>query len=415
MSSRPDQPARRRRDDFEALALPLLPSLAGMARCLLRDESSVPALVQETLLRAYQAGTGPPPGTRSKAWLLTILYSVFDASYRKGSGERGTTSIEDYEARFDRSLEAPDPEVDRAILEDPNRSWSRSAVSEAFDRLPEPYRTAVLLVDIEQLSCEEAATILACAVDTLRSRLFRGRHALATELALLDAARGAARGAAPIAAREHLAATHAPPGLETRVRAALDREDEVREAFDARGRRRLPRAVWAAGWVLSVALAVVLIFAWTIVDAPAESARDFRALSRGQLALSLKTGDPARLQRRLAEEGLGFPPHVLDLEALGWQLAGGRVHRFARRSSALIAYEDSRGRWLVSQVFAGKVDELPDGAERRTREGVEFLVYERDGVTSVFWQEGAVVCVLASDLPRVEVVQLAFAGAMKTV
>jgi hypothetical protein len=43
------------------------------------------------------------------------------------------------------------------------------------------------------------------------------------------------------------------------------------------------------------------------------------------------------------------------------------------------------------------------------------LVYERDGVTSVFWQEGTVVCVLASDLPREEVVQLAYAKAMKAV
>lgn len=227
------------------------------------------------------------------------------------------------------------------------------------------------------------------------------------ELALLDAARSATR--------ESLAAGPAPPGLETRVRAALDRDDEAGEAFDARGRRMLPRAVWALGWVLSTVLAVVLIFAWTRLDLPTESARDFRALSRGQLALSLKTGDPVGLERRLVEGGIGFPPRVLDLDMMGWRLAGGRVNRLARRPSALFAYQDDRGRWLVCQMFAGKVDELPREAERRTREGIDFFVYERDGVTSVFWQEGTVVCVLASDLPREEVVQLAFAKAMKAV
>ncbi|MCU0223621.1 MAG: zf-HC2 domain-containing protein [Acidobacteria bacterium] len=227
------------------------------------------------------------------------------------------------------------------------------------------------------------------------------------ELALLDAARGAAH--------ESLASEHAPPGLEARVRAALDRDDEVRAAFEARGQRKLPRAVWAAGWILSTVLAVVLVFAWTRLDFPAESARDFRALSRGQLALSLRTGDPAGLERRLAEGGISFTPRVLDLGMMGWRLAGGRVNRFARRPSALFAYQDDRGRWLVCQMFFGNVDELPREVERRAREGIDFFVYERDGVTSVFWREGTVVCLLASDLPRAEVVQLAFAFAMKAV
>jgi hypothetical protein len=199
---------------------------------------------------------------------------------------------------------------------------------------------------------------------------------------------------------------HEPPGA--------DLTAAERENFDARSRRPLPRAVWAAGWVISAVLAVVLIFAWSGLDAPTESARDFRALSRGQLELSVKTGDPARLERLLARGELGFPPRVPNFEALGWKLAGGGVHRFARRPSALSAYREIGGRWLVCQRFVGRAEELPV-AERRTRHGTEFLAYERDGVTSVFWREGPTLCVLASDLPREEVVQLAFSIAMKTI
>lgn len=170
--------------------MPLLPALAGTARRLLRDGSSVPDLVQETFLRAYRTFDSFVPGTNGKAWLLTILYSIFNNAYRKQVRERGTISIEDYEARFDRALEVPDPEAHRTILDNPNLSWGRSAVEEAFDRLPEPYRTAVLLVDIEELSYEDAAATLGCPVGTLRSRLFRGRRALAAELADWAASRG---------------------------------------------------------------------------------------------------------------------------------------------------------------------------------------------------------------------------------
>lgn len=190
MSTRAEHPARQRREAFEALAMPLLPTLAGTARRLLRDESSVPDLVQETLLRAYRTFDGSVPGANGRAWLLTILYSIFNNAYRMQARERGTLSIEDYEARFDRVLEVPDPAAYRAILDHPNLSWGRSAVEAAFDCLPEPYRTAVLLVDSEELSYEDAAATLGCPVGTLRSRLFRGRRALAAELADWAASRG---------------------------------------------------------------------------------------------------------------------------------------------------------------------------------------------------------------------------------
>jgi hypothetical protein len=64
-------------------------------------------------------------------------------------------------------------------------------------------------------------------------------------------------------------------------------------------------------------------------------------------------------------------------------------------------------------MYRGRTAELPYTAERRVHDGIGFLVYRRDGVTLVFWQEGEVVCVLASDVAPEEVVALAFAKAMK--
>lgn len=257
------------------------------------------------------------------------------------------------------------------------------------------------------------------ALHALLDGRLAGAERLAIEAHLATCARCRAEKELLEAARralwEEFRTEHAPPGLEVRVRAALDREEEERAAFDQRGRRPLARLVWAAGWLLSVLLAVMLIVSWTRLDPPAEAARDFRAVSQGRLEMTLRTGSPAALERRLAERGLDFPARALDLEMMGWELSGGRVHRFARRGSVLFAYHDARGRWLVCQLYPGRVDDLPKDAERRQREGFEFLVYEREGVTSVFWQEGEVVYLLASDRPREELVQLAFGKAMQAV
>jgi len=178
-----DPPVRSRRDAFEALTMPLLPLLAGTAHRLLGGSSSVPDLVQETLLRAYRTFDSFVPGTHARVWLLTHLHSTFDSAFRDRVRERNARSIEECEARYDLALAAADPERHPESGGKPALSWSRSEIERAFDRLPEPYRTAVALVDIEELSYEEAAAVLECPVRTLSARLFGGRRALAAELA----------------------------------------------------------------------------------------------------------------------------------------------------------------------------------------------------------------------------------------
>jgi anti-sigma factor RsiW len=208
-----------------------------------------------------------------------------------------------------------------------------------------------------------------------------------------------------------------PPTLEDVVMAALDAEDGgagapvsvVRPAW-----RLLP------AWSLPLAAAVVLgTLGLTLLlprpgaDVPALQARDFAYFEAGRLTLELEVDDVATIERFFSERDLGFEARVLDLAMMAYEPVGGRVHRVEGEPSALFVYRGPDGQILVCQMFLGRVTDLPAGAERRSNNGIEFRIYERDGRTVVAWQEGLVVCVLVSDIPREDVIQLAFAKAMK--
>jgi len=167
---------------FEAVAMPCLDALHGTALRLTRRREDAADLVQETFLRGYRTFSNFVPGTNGKAWLFTIMYSVFVNAYRKRGREPETVSLDDLEARFDRSLELPDQKAHLEILQNPNLDLKGSEVEQALQRLPESFRVAVLLVDVEDLSYEEAAAVTQSPLGTLRSRLFRGRKMLALEL-----------------------------------------------------------------------------------------------------------------------------------------------------------------------------------------------------------------------------------------
>jgi RNA polymerase sigma-70 factor (ECF subfamily) len=165
------------------LALPIAPSLRATARHLVRDSSAADDLVQEAFLRAYRSFDRFEAGTNIRAWLFTILYSVVASAYRKARIERYVVSIEELEARFDRSVELPDPTAHLAIVESASRVHDARRVARALVLLPEPFRSAVVLVDVQEFSYEEAAAVVGCPLGTLRSRLFRGRRAIAALLA----------------------------------------------------------------------------------------------------------------------------------------------------------------------------------------------------------------------------------------
>ena len=150
------------------------------ARHLARREEDARDLTQETYLRAYRTFDNFQPGTNCKAWLFTILYSIFVNRYRKQQREPKTIPIEDLEERFHRSLQDSGLNTSQEAGAPPR--WSDSEITGALGELPESFRTTVLMVDVEELTYEEAARALDCPVGTVRSRLFRARKLLFTSL-----------------------------------------------------------------------------------------------------------------------------------------------------------------------------------------------------------------------------------------
>ena len=157
-------------------------ALHNQALRLTRHSEDASDLVQETYLRAYRTFANFKEGTNCKAWLFTILYSVFVNKYRKQQREPDTVSIEELEEAFHRTLADGDWETNFAALTRSELDWQEPEVNHALAKLPEDFRSAVLLVDVEGFTYEEAAAALECPVGTLRSRLFRARRMLFVEL-----------------------------------------------------------------------------------------------------------------------------------------------------------------------------------------------------------------------------------------
>lgn len=174
-----DRPTRRAR--FEALAVPLMKLLYNAAFRLSRDPHGSEDIVQETFLRAYRTFDSFREGTNARAWLLTILYSVFVNRYHRSKREPLTLEPEALEAAETRAAlgETGPFQPDRRVL--------GKDVEAALGRLPDAFRATVILVDLHDLTYEQAASALGCKVGTVRSRLFRARQFLSNEL--LDAAR----------------------------------------------------------------------------------------------------------------------------------------------------------------------------------------------------------------------------------
>lgn len=168
-------PDERFRDE----ALPHLPAVTRYALSLTRDEADADDLVQETFLRAFRAWDQFVPGSECRAWLFTICRNTFT---------RGAQRSQRVEAHADADLESLAAAAVHSAaqgngLEDAfTRDEVISAVRRAVDELPEPFRDAVVLVDLEEASYEEAARVLAIPKGTVRSRLFRGRRLLQERL-----------------------------------------------------------------------------------------------------------------------------------------------------------------------------------------------------------------------------------------
>ncbi|HET7249492.1 MAG TPA: sigma-70 family RNA polymerase sigma factor [Gemmatimonadales bacterium] len=176
--SPPSPPApEERRAGFEKEALVHLDALYRVALRLSGNASDAEDLVQETMLRAYRSWERYTPGTNAKGWLLTILRHLFINEYRRRSRHPETVDVDTIEpfALF-QEVQEEDPQgafFDRIVDDE---------VLRAVDQLPEAFREAVTLSDVEGLSYEEVAKVLDVPVGTVKSRLYRGRRQLQAKL-----------------------------------------------------------------------------------------------------------------------------------------------------------------------------------------------------------------------------------------
>ena len=177
---------------FEAVAMPLMRPLYAFALRLVGRDADAADLLQETLLRAFRTFGNFRPGTNARAWLFKIMRSIYFNTVRRRRRRPLTLSMED--AHGDGPMEIADWSGVAAILNNPAIDWEGSEVERELAALPESFREAVLLVDVGELSYEEAADVAECPVGTIRSRLARARRRLAVRLRDVARSRGLVKG-----------------------------------------------------------------------------------------------------------------------------------------------------------------------------------------------------------------------------
>lgn len=170
-------------DPYFAEALEHVDALYRTALRMTRNPADAEDLVQETYLKAHRFRDSFTPGTNLRAWLFRILTNSFINEYRKRSRQPETTDtgdMEDYylfrrvkEAGEDLGID-PEATVMRMFLDD--------EVRQALEELPEQYRIAVMLADVEGFSYREIAEITDTQMGTVMSRLHRGRRQLQQKL-----------------------------------------------------------------------------------------------------------------------------------------------------------------------------------------------------------------------------------------
>lgn len=168
--------------DFEREAIQHLGSLMAVATRMTKNVAEAEDLVQDTMVKAMRARHQFEAGTNMRAWLLRILTNTFINRYRRGGLERSVLEGPDADPLADGWISAST----MASMRDPESAALRPVLEReirtALDELPEEFRLAVVLADVEELSYREIADIMGCPIGTVMSRLHRGRRILKTRL-----------------------------------------------------------------------------------------------------------------------------------------------------------------------------------------------------------------------------------------
>ncbi len=162
---------------FEREAIPWIDDVHRFALSLTRDESDADDVVQDTFLRAYRSWHTYMPGSDCRRWLFTICRNVF-----LRSRERARHTVELEATEIDGVVAGTlyvAPEGSDDVLA---RLDLAPAISDALAKVPEPFRSTLVIVDVEDQSYEAAAELLDVPIGTVRSRLFRGRRLMQEQL-----------------------------------------------------------------------------------------------------------------------------------------------------------------------------------------------------------------------------------------
>ena len=165
-------------------AMPMMPALYSAALRMTRNPADAEDLVSETYLRAYRSYDGFEAGTNLKAWMYRILTNAYISDYRRRQSRPVETDLGDMDHLYlYRRLSADaSSRAGRSVEDELPGLFADHDVKQAVEDLPDHYRLAVLLADVEGFSYAEIAEILDVPVGTVMSRLHRGRRQLHKKL-----------------------------------------------------------------------------------------------------------------------------------------------------------------------------------------------------------------------------------------
>ncbi len=177
--------------EFAEQAMQYMDQLYSTAMRMTRNQADAEDLVQETYLKGYRGFGGFTQGTNLRAWLFRILTNTYINSYRKKQRRPVESDLADIQDMYlYKRLGGENADLAKSAEDALMEHLTEGEIRDAIEALPEQYRLAVLLADVEGFAYKEIAEILDIPIGTVMSRLHRGRKRLQEQLTEFGQRRG---------------------------------------------------------------------------------------------------------------------------------------------------------------------------------------------------------------------------------